>query len=352
MWFEQKMLGRVLWVVLVATPVWAQPVMVPTAVVKPVAVGASYILDGVIEPVKQSTIAAQASGRIVQWLVKTGDAVRKGQLLLTIDGREYDASVQRSQAQLQQTEAELRNAQAQTARTQDLQQQGFVSKAALDTASTQLQGAVAMRAQAAAAVRQSTIAQDFTRVTAPYDGWVLQTFAEAGDLAVPGKPLIAVYAPQQLRATVQVPASRAKVVREAAVTQVGSVDAQGQSQWVTPSARSSVPSADPVSQTTEWRFELPGDSQQWVPGQQVRVMFTRPATTPVLKLLVPESAIVRRGELTAVYVAADKSFNLRAVRLGARYSEQGVEVLGGLLANEVVALQPIRAGFANAQPQK
>ena len=88
MWLEQKILGRVLWVVLVTSSAWAQPVMVPTAVVKPVTVGVSYVLDGVIEPVKQSTIAAQASGRIVQWLVKTGDAVRKGQLLLTIDGRE------------------------------------------------------------------------------------------------------------------------------------------------------------------------------------------------------------------------------------------------------------------------
>ena len=70
-------------------------------------------LDGVVEPVKQSTVAAQASGRISQLAVKAGDRVRAGQLLATIDDRESQTGVQRSRAQTAQAEAELRNAQAQ-----------------------------------------------------------------------------------------------------------------------------------------------------------------------------------------------------------------------------------------------
>ncbi|HNV60595.1 MAG TPA: biotin/lipoyl-binding protein [Rhodoferax sp.] len=78
---------------------------VPTTVVQPRAVGTSYALDGVIQAVKQSTIAAQASGRIATLQVKAGDKVRAGQILATIDDRDAIAAMQRSQAQISQAEA-------------------------------------------------------------------------------------------------------------------------------------------------------------------------------------------------------------------------------------------------------
>ena len=96
-----------------------------------------------VEPVKQSTVAAQASGRISQLAVKAGDRVRTGQLLATIDDRESQAGLQRSRAQTAQAEAELRNAQAQVQRTRELQSKGFVSKAALDTAEATFKAAQA-----------------------------------------------------------------------------------------------------------------------------------------------------------------------------------------------------------------
>ena len=102
---------------------------------------------------------------------------------------------ERSQAQVAQAQAELRNAQAQFDRTRDLQSKGFVSAAALDTADSQLKSAKAGRDQASAGAKQSALAQGFTRVSAPFDGWVLQTQAEAGDLAVPGKPLVDAFTP-------------------------------------------------------------------------------------------------------------------------------------------------------------
>jgi RND family efflux transporter MFP subunit len=314
-------------------------------------VGASYELDGVIQAVKQSTIAAQASGRIATMVVKAGDKVKAGQLLATIDDRESVAGMQRSQAQINQADAELRNAQANLERTRDLQSKGFVSKAALDTADTTYQGAAALRDQATAVARQSSLSQGFTRVAAPFDGWVLQTHAEAGELAVPGKPLVTVYAPQPLRAVVQVPASRGQVVRAATQTAIQVDEAAASGQWMTPVSRSAVPSADPVSQTTEWRLELPAkDSALLVPGQQVRVRFAQAQANNTARLMVPESVIVRRGELTAVYVASANGFSLRAVRVGASAGAEGVEVLAGLAAGEVVALEPIRAGYPNAKP--
>jgi len=329
-------------------PVGAQAPAVPTVAVQARAVGASYMLDGVIQAVKQSTVATQASGNIASLLVKAGDKVRAGQLLATIDDREASAGVQRSQAQIQQAEAELRNAQAQLERTRDLQAKGFLSKAALDTADAQYKSAQAVKDQATAAARQSSISQGFTRVTAPFDGWVLQTHAEAGDLAVPGKPLVTVYAPQPLRAVVQVPASRSEAVRAATQTQVLLDGAQSA---IVPVARSAVPSADPVSQTTEWRLELPAaQAAALVPGQQVRVQFAQVSGSAAAKLVLPMAAVLRRGELTAVYVVSGNGFVLRAVRLGAAQGADGVEVVSGLANGEVVALDPIRAGFSGAHP--
>lgn len=336
---------------LVSLSVTAGPTPVPTVVIQAKAVGAVYALDGVVQPVKQSTISAQASGRIATLLVKAGDKVRAGQLLATVDDQEALAGVQRSQAQINQADAELRNARAHLERTRELQSKGFVSKSALDIAESQYKSGLAVREQAVAAARQTTISQGFSRVSAPYDGYVLQTYAEAGDLSVPGKPLLTVYAPQPLRAVVQVPASRTVAVRTAAQTQVQMEDAQGVVQWVAPTARSAVPSADPVSQTTEWRLELPTkESADLVPGQQVRVRFAQAQTGMVPKLLLPREALVRRGELTAVYVATPSGFTLRAVRLGADQGADGIEVLAGLSAGDAVALDPIRAGFSDAKP--
>lgn len=344
--------------VVLALSVWgmsvvAQPASVPTMVVQAQRVGAAIELDAVIQPVKQSTLAAQVAGRVAVLSVKPGDKVRAGQVLAAIDDRETAAGVQRSQAQVVQADAELRNARLQLERTRDLRDKGFVSQAALDTAETQFKGASAARDAASAAALQSGISQGFTRVTAPYDGWVLQTHVEAGDLAVPGRPLLTVYAPQPLRAVVQVPASRVALVRGAGQVQVQLGSEQGES-WVEPVGRSAVPAADPISQTAEWRFELaPQHSSGLLPGQQTRIRFAQETGRETgVRVLVPQSAIVRRGELTAVYGVVNTAFALRAVRLGADQGVHGVEVLTGVQPGDVIALDAIRAGFAKATPAK
>ncbi len=319
---------------------------VPVVAARVKAVGTGFELDGVIQPVKQSTVSAQAAGRIVTLLVKAGDKVRAGQLLATIDDREAQTGVQRSQAQVAQAQAELRNAQANFDRTRDLQGKGFVSAAALDSAESQLKGAQAGRDQAGAGASQSALAQGFTRVLAPFEGWVLQTQAEAGDLAVPGKPLLTLYAPLPIRAVVQVPVSRSGVARSATAVEVLVPAGGTPGQWIRPVASSSVPTADAVSQTIEWRLELPAEAAKaLLPGQQVRVRFVGMQAD---RMVVPMAAVLRRGELTAVYVVAGKGFALKAVRLGAEHGAEGVEVVAGLSDGDRVALDPVKAGLSGA----
>jgi RND family efflux transporter MFP subunit len=337
---------------LAAAAAWGGPAIeVPVMKAGPHPVTVGFELDGVVEPVKQSTVAAQASGRISQLAVKAGDRVRAGQLLAIIDDRESQAGLQRSRAQTAQAEAEFRNAQAQAQRTRELQAKGFVSKAALDTAEAVHKAAQAARDQASAGQRQAAIAQEFTRVTAPYEGWVLETLAQPGDLAIPGKPLLTLYAPLPLRAVVHVPASRAATARAATQVEVQIPDGDGGGQWIVPVARTMLPAADPVAQTLEWRLELPAAAAHTVaPGQQVHVRF---AAGPQRRLVVPAGAVLRRGELTAVYVASPDGagFMLKAVRLGADHGVGGLEVLAGLNAADAVALDPVKAGLAGARPR-
>lgn len=338
-------------------PLWAndavQPVSVPLHTVAPGAVGAGFELDGAIQPVKQSTVSAQAAGRIVSLLVKAGDLVRAGQLLATIDEREAVVGRQRSQAQLAQAQADLRVAQANVQRTRDLQSKGFVSQAALDVAESQLQGAQAGRDQAQAGVQQAALAQGYSRVLAPYDGRVLDTEAQVGDLAVPGKPLLTVYAPLPLRVVVQVPGSRSQLIDPTDQIELRLPSVAGGAKWVQPVARTTLPSADPVAQTVEWRLDLSAQAAQGlVPGQQTTVRFasSQGVAASGARLMIPAAAVLRRGELNAVYVAVGKGFALRAVRLGADHGARGVEVLAGLKAGEHIALDPIKAGLTGAVP--
>ena len=328
---------------------------VPVVVVGAQAVGAGVALDGSLQAVRQSVLSAQASGRIASLSVKAGDRVKAGQVLAVIDDRATQAGVAQAQAGFAEADANLANAKAHFERTRDLRAQGFVAQAALDTAQAQLKAAQAGVAAARAGQTQAGVAQGFTRLTAPYDGWVLATHAEAGGLAMPGAPVLTVYAPQPIRAVVHVPASQQTLAQQA---QRIEVQLPGTDRWVRPASQTSLPAADPVSQTVEWRLDLSAaDGTGQVPGRQVRVRFVGGTAQPdSQRLVLPETALLRRGELTGVYVVSSKGegqpagFALRAVRTGAVHGSAGVEVLAGLKAGDRVALDPVRAGLTGAVP--
>ena len=325
---------------------------VPVTQVGNQSVGQGLELEGKLEAVKQSTVSALASGRVVQLAVKAGDKVHAGQVLAVVDDRMTVAGVSQAQAQVAQADANLANTRLQTERTRELHAKGFVSRSALDQADAQLKAALAAAQGAQAGQVQSQVAQGHTRLEAPYDGWVLATHVQPGDLAMPGTPVVTVYAPQPIRAVAHVPASRIVQVRQAQKVEVGLSDGQ----WVQPVVRTAVPAADPVSQTVEWRLDLPAAATAGVmPGQPVQVRF---ASGQAERLTVPAQAVFRRGELTAVYAvsgpAGQEQFVLRAVRLGAANGgskgDPGYEVLAGLRSGEKVALDPVRAGLAGARP--
>lgn len=332
-------------------PALAAAVSVPTVAVGSAQRGAGFEAEGTLQALQQSTVGAQIAGNVLQLAVKAGERVRAGQLLLRIDERDAQAALARTEAGLSQAEAEQRNAQTHVQRTRDLRAQGFVSQAALDVAETQLKAAEAGVQQARAARTQAALARGFAAVAAPFDAVVLATHVEAGDLAAPGRPLVTLYAPGRVRAVVDVAASRSAAARAATATEVQLPDGR----WVAPAARTELPGTDAMSQTVEWRLDLaPADGAGLLPGQRVRARFAGAAAVATAgpaagRLVVPAAAVLRRGELTAVYAVQDGRFVLKAVRLGAAVGD-GVEVLAGLKAGERVALDPVRAGLAGAVP--
>lgn len=311
-----------------------------------------FVLDGHLEPLRQATVAAQLQGNVTLLAVKAGDRVRAGQLIAQIDERDAQAGLQRSEAALAQAEAEDRNARLHLDRTRELRAQGFVSQAALDLAETQWKATQAGVQQARAGRSQAQVSRSHARLTAPFDGVVLATHVDAGDLAAPGRGVATVYAPGALRAVAQVPVSRAAWARVATRIEVELPDGRR----VVPARRAELSTADPVSQTVEWRLDLPTAVTPGLrPGQTVRVQFSgvpdpAGAAPASAALRIPARAVLRRGELTAVYVAKGPAFSLRVVRLGADQGSAGVEVLAGLRAGERIAADALQAGLAGARP--
>ena len=101
-----------------------------------------------------------------------------------------------------------------------------LTQAALDLAESQYKAAKAGRDSVGAATEQAKLTQSFSKISAPYDAWVLETYAQTGDLAMPGKALITVFAPQPLRVVMQWPAS--DQLRQRHQLTVGSTHGHGQ----------------------------------------------------------------------------------------------------------------------------
>jgi RND family efflux transporter MFP subunit len=342
---RRSALAGALWV---SALVQAAPLAVPTLVAQPGGDGSALVLDGTVQAVRQSTLAAQVAGNVLTLAVKAGDRVKSGQVIARIDDRDARAGLLRAQAGVAEAQAQWRNAQISTQRTRDLHAQGFISQSALDVADTQSQAAQANLLQTQAAQSQAALAHGFTTVTAPFDAVVLTTLVESGDLATPGRAIATVFAPGALRAVVQVPSSRAALARDARQLQVLLPDGRA----VEPTERTVLPSADPVSQTVEWRLGLPGHALTGLlPGQTVQVRFAAAGAGPAAPIVVPSAAVLRRGELTAVYVVRGDRFVLRAVRTGVDRGASGTEVYAGLQPGERIAVDAVRAGLAEAVPQ-
>ncbi len=297
-----------------------------------------YSVDGVVEAVKQSTVAAQISGRIVAIYFDVGDSVKQGEVIVRIDEREVADAYAGSRAQIAQAQAALQNAQASYERTRQLFSQTFVSQAALDKALADYQAAHAQLEAAVALGSQAATMKGFAAVIAPYSGVVAQRHVELGEMATPGKPLMTGFDPRDLRVVARVPQRELAAAKKSGAARV---EFPALARTVAGGSVTFLPAADAQTHATRVRVSLAQHFAGAYPGMFTRVHFS---TGRAQKLVIPSTAVVRRSELTAVYVVSDGgAVKLRQIRLGEAAGEAGVEVLAGLSPGDRIALEPAQA---------
>ncbi|WP_240327668.1 efflux RND transporter periplasmic adaptor subunit [Dechloromonas sp. HYN0024] len=297
----------------------------PVVTVQPHAVDLAFPADSLVEAVQQATVGAQVAGRVLEVKADAGQAVRKGDVLMRIDAREAAEAARAAEAQ-------YANAKVGFERTKSLVTQKFMSAAALDKARADLDSAAANRAAAGAGQSHATI-------VAPMTGVIARRHAEMGDMATPGKPLFTIYQPGSLRVTASVPQYRLKAMRTVASARVEFPEL---GKWVDAVKVQVLPTADAATHVSLVRVTLP-EVPEATPGMFARVYFV---TGQAEKLTVPAVAVLRRGEVAAVYVqTADNRLSLRQLRLGELVGQGEIEVLAGLSAGEKIVTDPVRAGI-------
>jgi RND family efflux transporter MFP subunit len=310
-----------------------------TAVVRSPGLGDSATFDGVVEAVRQTVVSAQVSGAVVAIEVKAGDLVKTGQVLARIDARAAEQNVAASDAQVQSARATLDVATKEFERQKQLFERSYTSQAALERAEAQFK---ATQAQVSAQLAQAGAARaqsGFFVVKAPYGGVVADVPVMLGDMAMPGRPLVTIYDPAVLRVTAAVPQTDlARVVPDQPI-KIQFPGLPSDRQWVAPTRVTLLPTADPATHTAQMRLDLPPIAEQVTPGTFVRVWLpVQGAGSP--RLYVPTKAIVRRAEMTGVYVVDPNGHPvLRQVRLG-REVDDAIEILSGVSVGERVAVDP------------
>jgi len=299
--------------------------------------------EAVMEAVRQSTVSAQIAGRIVELRFDVGDYVKKGEVIARIDERSAARALEASEAQVLEAQAALANARAQYERSKQLLAQKFISQAALDQAEAAYKAAQARVGALVAGAGQAATERSYATVLAPYSGVVMARHVELGEMASPGRPLMTGFDPSTLRVVATVPQT------EVAAIQAGGkarIEVPSLGRWVDVKTMTIVPAADPRTHTTRIRLELPAEVRGVYPGVYARAHFV---IGKAPRLLVPRAAVVRRSEVTAVYVVDEQGrARMRQVRLGSAGDETSVEVLAGLKQGERVALEPIKAGMKEA----
>lgn len=300
----------------------------------------TYSADGVAEAVRQSTVSAQIGGRIKEVLFDVGDKVTRGQVIVRIDEREAAQALAGSQAQVLQAQANMQNAKANYERAKQLFAQKFISQAGLDKAQADYKIALAQAAASEAGAGQASLARGYAEVIAPYPGVVSARLVEVGEMVMPGKPLMTGFDPSGMRVVVSVPQYKLPTLGSKPVVRV---EIPSLNRWVDAAGVSVQPIADARTHSTLVRVTLPANEPGIYPGMFVRAHFV---IGQARKLVIPESAVLRRSEVVGVYVADEKGgLRLRQVRLGESMEGGMVEVQAGIKPGERIALDAIKAGI-------
>ena len=290
---------------------------------------------GVVEAARTATISTRVMAMVTAVEVQAGDAVAAGQLLLTIDPQAADGQLAQARGALAQARAGLALAQRNHERFEALAAANASSELELDTARMQHEQARGAVQQAEGAVAAAAAVAADSRVVAPFAGRIARRMVDVGDLAAPGRPLLAVESEGTRRLALRVP--------ESAMSRSGlalgdalpvRVDARPDLGTLSGTVVEVAAGADPGSHSFEVEVALPVEGIPSGASGRARIEIGRRSV-----VAVPEAAVLEHGGLSLLLVGdAEGRVGSRVVTLGESLDGDRVEVLSGLAGGETVLL--------------
>ena len=271
---------------------------------------------GTVRAVRSATIAPLVSGTVAEVRVGLGSSVQAGDVLVRLSAREINA-------RLEQTRAVAALAKRERDRAIPLKDLGAISVAQYDAAISQWDVAQARQAEA------STLA-DRTVLRAPFAGVVTAKLANVGDTAMPGQPLLVLEAPGALRFEARVPEAAVDGLR---VGKSLPIRLDGLDHDIEGRLAEIQPASDDATRTRLAKIDLP-ETPGVRSGRFGRLLL---ATGASLTVAVPTEAVVRHGQLEAVFVVDSGTARLRLVRTG-RERDGRLEIASGLSGDEKVVV--------------
>ncbi len=308
------------------------PVRVVVATAAKVRVPSEVQAAGAVLPLVRVSPGTKILGRVERVLVDAGEKVARGQLLARLESRDLEAAVAMAQAGVESADAALENARAQRDRMLGLTERGSATAKNLEDASAAFRMAQAGLAQAQAGLAAAKVMLSYAEIRSPLAGWVVERRIEAGDMASPGAPLFTLEDLSKVKVEVQVAEADIEGLLPGAPAVVETLGRRAPA-----TIDAVVPAGEAASRTFTVRLLLENPDGALKSGMFARAAFPRGEEE---LLLVPETAIVTRGQLEGVFVAGDDGkARLRWLRTGRR-SDGRAAVISGLEPGERYLVAP------------
>ena len=294
---------------------------VPVEVALPVRddIYATYRATSTLASDRDAPVLARVGGQVVELLVEEGARVERGQVLVRLDGERLRLEMLAAKAELEQLSKELE-------RYADLASRGLVSEAMFEGLRYD---AAAMKAS----YELRKLNYEYSAIRAPIAGVVSSRAVKVGQNVAAGDTVFRVTDVAELVAYLQIPQTEL-VKFEAGHTARVSVDSAPNRHFPATIARIS-PTIDTRNGTFRATAYVDNGDGELVPGMFAR--FTIAYETHEDALLIPDSALVREDDETAVYVVADGRVERRIIETGIEAANR-VEVLAGLTENEQIVV--------------
>ncbi len=306
-------------------------------------ISSGVILTGTLEPADTVQMKAQVAGTIRNLRIDRGDAVRRGQVLATIEARAVQSEAAGASVAVSAAEANLATAARQLEGARTLHDAGAMSDVDFQAVQSQHKAAQAQVASARAQLSAATEQAARTTVVAPLTGVVSERKVNDGEAVSANQELLTVVNADTLRLQGQISVRQAARVRSGQPVTF-TLDAYPGQEFSGRVARID-PVADPTTRQVGAALELPNKGHQLIAGQFVT---GRVVTANVGKALqVPQTAIRNDAGTPAdtpkpyVLVVENGTAHRRDVTTGTTDSTSGmVAIMSGLREGEVVVASP------------